>query len=233
MPYIRSRGSNGSSSSPAVRLCSGDSATGLPSGPRSCSRSGPRMRSRIGSVPPSSSVRVRVDRPAADRVAAPVLALPAAAQMEDLVRPEVQPIVQRLAVRAGEIAGEARRQPEAVGADRRRRLARLGRGVTDLDHLDLHLVRRAMRQHPVHGVRDEDQAAADRDLGAHRVGLVGRDLGRVEIDFEGERRNTRILDRRAAELLGRRVGEAHVLEHRLEDGARREGDSLTSSSRCR
>ena len=73
-------------------------------------------------------------------------------------------------------AGRRRSSPAAAARARRSASARLRllRGVADLDHPDLHLVRRAVGQHRVHLVGDEDQLAPDRDLRPHRVGVLGR-----------------------------------------------------------
>ena len=111
-----------------------------------------------------------IDRPAADRIALHVLALPGPPQVEDLVRPEVQLVAQRLAVGAGQLAGEGRRQPQAVRADAGG-AARVSAAVSPTLIIQIvDLVRRAAGQHRVHRVGDEDQLAADRHLRPHRIG---------------------------------------------------------------
>ena len=197
-------------------------------------RSGPRIskRSLLLGAAQRQEPPIRVDRPPADRIALRVLALPGPPQVEHLVGPEVQMVDERLAVRARQGAGEGGRQPQPVRPDLQRRRLRLLRGLADLDHPHLDLGRRPRGQHRIHLVGDEDQLAPHRHLRAYRVGVRRIHLQRVVIDFERERRIAGIGDRHAPELDRRRVGDGHVLEHRLEHRPGRQRDSLAVARRA-
>ena len=125
-------------------------------------RSGPRISKRSSSSAPRSVSTRRsgstAQRPM--RIVLYVLALPGPPQVEHLVGPEVQLVAQRLAVRARQVAGEGRRQPQPVRPDLRGAACASCGGLADLDHPDLDLGRRAPRSAPDSSCRRRRSACA-------------------------------------------------------------------------
>ena len=75
-------------------------------------------------------------------------------------------------------------------------------------------------------VRGEPQRPVHPHRRPHRIGVPRIDGRRIVTDHEVERRQTGSLERGGRDLDGRGIRAAHILQHRLENRVRRQGDPL-------